>query len=361
MTLSPVFRSQEAVQLLADRGVWSRLAGDLEAQAEAVRTLYADLEEVLGEDFRSEPPHIPSASEVTTPAGLQFLQEYFFLILFRSIFATLGVSEERLRVYTELNFCIKGTITAADNIFDDQAKTLLPLAENSGSRFMSILQLMAFERLLRRVLDRGEASRVLTGSQRDAIQRGLLDRMAAIGTLEGSEEGGVDDIPPPGEMVDSVHRVRGGALFALAFGAPAVLEGGEPQEAVRLFTEILDDDGISPGDRHAALTNRGMAYIEMGSLKQGLEDLDRAIDLNPEGVEALINRAAAHAQLEQGEQALADLNRVLELDPENYTAHYNRGNLRAAGGTLGLAVADYSEAVRLKPDFHEAFLRMGTA
>ena len=143
--------------------------------------------------------------------------------------------------------------------------------------------------------------------------------------------------------------------------ARAVLEGGEPQEAVRLFTEILDDDGISPGDRHAALTNRGMAYIEMGSLKQGLEDLDRAVDLNPDGVEALINRAAAHAQLEQGEQALADLNRVLELDPENYTAHYNRGNLRAAGGTLGLAVADYSEAVRLKPDFHEAFLRMGTA
>jgi hypothetical protein len=227
MTLSPVFRSQEAVQLLADRGVWSRLAGDMGAQAEAVRVVYADLDRVLGKEFRIAPPHVPSAAEVTTPAGLHFLQEYFFLILFRSIFAALGVEEERLRVYTELNFCIKGTITAADNIFDDQSKSLLPLAERAGSRFMSILQLMAFERLSRGVLDRGESAGALTGPERDQIQRGLLDRMATIGTLEGSEEGGVTDIPPPEEMVATVHRVRGGALFALAFVAPGLLEKGD--------------------------------------------------------------------------------------------------------------------------------------
>ena len=113
MTLSPVFRSQASVQLLAERGVWDRLAPDMEAQAAAVRAVNADLEQVLGADFRSEPPHVPTASEVTTPAGLHFLQEYFFLILFRSIFGSLGVPPERLQAYTELNFCIKGTITAA--------------------------------------------------------------------------------------------------------------------------------------------------------------------------------------------------------------------------------------------------------
>lgn len=224
MTLSPVFRSEDAVRLLAEHGVWSRLAGDMEAQAEAVRLHYAELEGLLGAEFRQAPPHVPSAAEVTTEAGLKFLQEYFFLILFRSVFASLGVSEERLRFYTQLNFCIKGTITAADNIFDDQAKTLLPLAEKSGSRFLSILQLMAFERLLRRTLDRGQAAGVLTNEQGEQVQRGLLDRMAAIGALEGSEEGGVADIPPPDEMVEAVHRVRGGALFALAFTAPSLLE-----------------------------------------------------------------------------------------------------------------------------------------
>jgi hypothetical protein len=192
MTLSPVFRSREAVELLAERGVWTRLAGDMAAQADAVRAVYGDLEGVLGEEFRKAPPHVPDAGEMTTLTGLAFLQEYFFLILFRSIFGAIGVGRDRLRMYTELNFCIKGTITAADNLFDDQAKSLLPLAERAGSRFMSILQLMAFERLSRKVLDRGEAGGLVMAAERDLVQRGLLDRMARIGTLEGSEEGGVE-------------------------------------------------------------------------------------------------------------------------------------------------------------------------
>lgn len=227
MTLSPVFRSQDAVRLLAEQGVWERLGPDIEAQAEAVRRLYVDFEGVIDAEFRGDPGHVPGPDEVTTPGGLHFLQEYFFLILFRSIFGSLGVPADRLRLYTELNFCIKGTITAADNIFDDQAKSLLPLADHAGPRFLSILQLMSFERLLRLVLDRGVDTEVIGGDDIALIQRALMDRMASIGVLEGSEEGGVDDIPHPAEMVEAVHRVRGGSLFALAFAAPSVLEDGE--------------------------------------------------------------------------------------------------------------------------------------
>ena len=134
MTLSPVFRSQSAVRLLEERGVWKRMAPDVAAQAAAVRTLYADLGEVLGDRYLGPHPHVPDGDEGIRTEGLHFLQEYFFLILFRSIFASMGVPDDRLRLYAELNFCIKGTITAADNIFDDQAKSLLPLAPVAGSR-----------------------------------------------------------------------------------------------------------------------------------------------------------------------------------------------------------------------------------
>lgn len=251
MTLSPVFRSEAAVRLLEERGVWRRLAPDIEAQAKAVRTLYGDLREIIGPDFLASDRAVPQPGEASEAGGLDFLQEYFFLILFRSIFGSLGVPEARLDLYTELNFCIKGTITAADNLFDDQDKSLLPLERVTGPRFMSILQLMCFERLLRRVLDRGEAAGTMSRAQRDAILRSLLDRMASIGTLEGSEEGGVDEIPSPEDMVESVHRIRGGALFALAFAAPSVLEVGAEAERVaeaepavaRLGTafQIVDD------------------------------------------------------------------------------------------------------------------------
>eukprot|EP00665_Eupelagonemidae_sp_cell47_P015394 gene15394-biopygen8370 len=75
--------------------------------------------------------------------------------------------------------------------------------------------------------------------------------MASIGILEGSEEGGVDSIPHPEAMIEAVHSIRGGALFALAFAAPAVLESGEIAERMncaeaaiaRLGTafQIVDD------------------------------------------------------------------------------------------------------------------------
>ena len=80
-----------------------------------------------------------------------------------------------------------GTITAADNLFDDQAKSLLPLRQVAGARFASILQLMSFERLARGVGDRAVATGHFTGKEFLRVQRALLDQMAEIGLLEGSD------------------------------------------------------------------------------------------------------------------------------------------------------------------------------
>jgi hypothetical protein len=251
MTLSPVFRSPEAVQLLKDHGVWDRLKPAMQAQAQAVNALYRDLGELMDPRFLHQGRRVPDDGEMGSPEGLAFLQEYFFLVLFRSLFESLGVSRERLAFYTELNFCIKGTITAADNIFDDQGKSLLPLIEGSGARFLSILQLMSFERLIRRSCDRAATAGVIEERDTHAILKGLLTKMAEIGELEGSEEGGVDEIPTPDAMIHRVHQVRGGALFALAFVAPSLLESGPEGEAIssaapaiaRLGTafQIVDD------------------------------------------------------------------------------------------------------------------------
>jgi hypothetical protein len=325
MTLSPVFRSEDAVALLAERGVWSRLARDMEEQASAVRVVYQDLEKILGPEFRKTPPHVPHASEVMTPAGLAFLQEYFFLILFRSVFGSLGVSGERLKLYTELNFCIKGTITAADNLFDDQAKSLLPLSDRAGSRFMSILQLMAFERLSRRVLDRGQDAGALTSSDREQIQRGLLDRMARIGALEGSEEGGVSEVLSPDAMVDAVHRVRGGALFALAFVAPSVLERGDVAKKMtraevaiaRLGTafQIVDDLTDFEFDLGRRSHNLLVAQIEHGGTRDERTALERARvgGPSPGAVEGPFKTSARAVLARAYDEAQAALSGLAEL------------------------------------------------
>jgi len=251
MTLSPVFRSVAAVQLLEEQGIMERLAPALASQARAVRRIHEDLGTLIDPSFLGASPEMPEDGRMDGLASLPFLQEYFFLVLFRSLFESLGIPASRLDAYAEVNFCVKGTITAADNIFDEQAKSLLPLRTGKGARFLSILQLMCFERLIRRALDRMIEAGEATPEGGDEVLKGLLDLMATIGKLEGSEEGGVDEVPHPEAMIEKVHRVRGGALFALAFVPPAVLETGAVRDRVlaaepavaRLGTafQIVDD------------------------------------------------------------------------------------------------------------------------
>lgn len=227
MTLSPVFRSPEAVRLLGTEGVWSRLEPAAAGQARAIATVKADLPRVL------DPGHLDmnALAAASVPEGalrdgieVEFVQEFFFLILFRAVLQTIGMGSAGLELCSELNFCIKGTITAADNLFDDQDKGLLPLKVGEGARFRSILQLLVFERLMTATLERGERAGSISRPSAEQFQNELLTRMAAIGSLEGSEEKGVEAVLDPDQMLNQVHRVRGGALFELAFIAPRLVE-----------------------------------------------------------------------------------------------------------------------------------------
>lgn len=220
MTLSPVFRSPEAVKALRRKGYMRSMRPSIEAQKEAVRRLRELLRDVVAPEYLGE--------VVESDDDVVFLQEHFFLILFHSLFKTLGCPEERLRVYALLNLCIKGIITSGDNLFDGEAKMALPLDLGEGARFASIMQMLCFDHLVERILE--EHDDFFSADQKIEFRRSLLSRMAHIGTLEGSEEGGVSDVPAVAEMVDRVHRVRGGELFALAFVAPSVRETEAPEQ-----------------------------------------------------------------------------------------------------------------------------------
>ena len=214
MTLSPIFRSPEAVEALRSRGYMRSLRASVKAQRESKRRIHELLRDVVSADYLAESrqPRDDTA----------FLQEHFFLALFHSLFRAIECPADRLRGYSLLNQCIKGLVTAGDNLFDNEAKMALPLKLGQGAAFASIMQMLCFDHLIARVLE--EETPFFSAEDKVAFRKLLLSRMAYIGTLEGSEEGGVDDVPTVTDMVDRVHRVRGGELFALAFVAPTVGE-----------------------------------------------------------------------------------------------------------------------------------------
>jgi hypothetical protein len=220
MTLSPIFRSIDAVEMLESKGYLEKLRPSIQAERDYVRELVGLLPEVIDGRY--------IAAQAAEDDDISFLQEHFFLILFDSVFRTLGCGPERLRMYGLLNLCIKGLVVAGDNLFDREAKMDLPLKLGHGQCFASIMQLICFDHLVTRVLE-GLGSQVQP-SEVVRFRRDLVSALADIGTLEGSEEAGVDRVLPVEEMIARVHEVRGGRLFGLSFIAPRVWEPAETRE-----------------------------------------------------------------------------------------------------------------------------------
>ncbi|HRU04828.1 MAG TPA: class 1 isoprenoid biosynthesis enzyme [Candidatus Brocadiia bacterium] len=229
MTLSPVFRSEEAAKALKAKGYLKSLSPALKLQRTSVKRVRALLPSVIGKDFIAR-----GAGEQD---DLTFVQENFFLTLFLSLFQTLEGSPDRVKGYAALNVCIKGLVTSGDNLFDREAKMDLPLKVGAGACFASILQMMCFMDIVDLVLE--QDCPFFSSDERVEFKRSLLTRMARIGTLEGREEGGVADTPAVKKMVDTVHRVRGGELFALAFTAPEI---GERKGAAKAW--IKAEEGV---------------------------------------------------------------------------------------------------------------------
>jgi len=285
MTLSPVFRSAEAVETLRAAGVWERLRPAALGQAAAIATVKRDLPLVLDRRFIDQ----SELGDERVDGDMRFFQEFFFLILFRSILQSIRFSDAALDLCSQLNFCIKGTITAADNLFDDQNKSLLPLTTGKGDRFASILQLMAFERLTGLALARGVANGAITPAAVEEFQKARMSKMAAIGSLEGSEEGGVPSVLEPSVMIDEVHRVRGGALFELGFIAPGLV-----------------DSSVD----HAVLARAQSAISRLGTAFQIVDDLtDFEVDLE-RGTHNILVGQITHAGTAEERARLAELRKT---------------------------------------------------
>ncbi|MEP0845082.1 MAG: hypothetical protein HRF43_20455 [Phycisphaerae bacterium] len=235
MTLSPVFRSSEALAALESKGYLDRLAPALAAERGYVRRLHALLPETIDRRFLS--PADEPQSDVL------FLQDHFFLILFDSVYQSLGCPEDRRTLYGLLNLCVRGVVASGDNLFDDESKMDLPLEVGGGSRFASILQMLCFDHLITAVLE----SHAPPGRRERAaaFRRELLTSLAVIGSLEGSEEAGVDGVLPVQEMIERVHQVRGGRLFALAFIAPLIWEPPEAKEPWQVARQGIFDLGTA--------------------------------------------------------------------------------------------------------------------
>src|SRR5204862_85611 len=137
--------------------------------------------------------------------------------------------------------------------------------------------------------------------------------------------------------------------------------------AIHLLEEVIAT-GRAFADAHHLL---GLSYSLAGQPDKALEQLDRALALNPNYIEALIHRALVLNELGREEEANAVLRRARQVTSERRAGFHGHvaaklANQHAAlaqayyeAGGLNEAVAQYEAALELGPGFHDLRYQLG--
>lgn len=241
----------------------------------------------------------------------EYFERNIFSILFLSLFRWLGIPEPRVLGYGLILHALRGVVTATDNILDDESKGALRIRGGRGHVLPNVMLLLLQSGLLFEVL--GEL--VPDPASRVRVQGRIISALQAIAHEEGEEEQVVEGVLDPDELLDRIHRYRGGQLLELAFVAPVALEmdrAGDLRVAsssvhrIGLGLQILDDITDLALDVQARNHNILRSWIVcrgpdgpcMDGALRGLPfaDLERPWKTFPGATQAVLERATAEAR-----------------------------------------------------------------
>jgi eukaryotic-like serine/threonine-protein kinase len=166
-------------------------------------------------------------------------------------------------------------------------------------------------------------------------------------------------------MFEKVLEVDPGYLMAWGNLTLAHAERKDPAAAeavLRRFTEHPGIDRTQPLARREqarVLAYVGLAYERVKSYPQANAYASRALELQPDFVQALRNRAIARENLGRLPEAAADIGRAIDLRPEDGELYYVRGNVLAGQRHYPDAVQSYDRAIELAPKLLDAWYNRG--
>lgn len=97
-------------------------------------------------------------------------------------------------------------------------------------------------------------------------------------------------------------------------------------------------------------------YSELGYYELALENLTRAMELDPEDVNYVAKKADLLYDMGRGKEAIATFDDFINMTPEYYGGYYRRGFMKENMGDVDGAIEDYSMAIVLNPDYAYAYL-----
>ncbi len=134
-------------------------------------------------------------------------------------------------------------------------------------------------------------------------------------------------------------------------------ESGEYDLAIAMFDKAIE---LQP-DYMDAHYNRGLAYMRKGEVDKALADYSGAIQFKRDYAEAYNNRGIAYQKKNEIIYAVQDYSTAIGLNPELAESYANRGSLYLSKLDIHRAVYDCTKALRLNPDVGVAYGTCGVA
>jgi len=122
----------------------------------------------------------------------------------------------------------------------------------------------------------------------------------------------------------------------------------EYEGAIEDLSRAID---LNPEPRIEYYLDRGWVYTEVGEYEAALDDYTETLALDPENTTALINRGFAYSKLGESQAAIDEWDAALALEPDNALALNNRAyEFALEDRELDAALADVNRAIELEAD-----------
>jgi tetratricopeptide (TPR) repeat protein len=143
------------------------------------------------------------------------------------------------------------------------------------------------------------------------------------------------------------------AALAVASG----IQTGYWRDSVSLFEHALK---VTKGN-YVANANLGAALLDQNKFEQAIQQLQLAIETNPNCAEAYCNLADVYRKLGRYPDAIQVYNRVVQVRPNYAPAYYELGITYDKLGQYQQAIQAYASALEVKSDYAQAYSNLGVA
>jgi tetratricopeptide (TPR) repeat protein len=124
----------------------------------------------------------------------------------------------------------------------------------------------------------------------------------------------------------------------------------EKKDYARALHDLNEAIRLDPNNVDAYF-NRSLIYLHEGDVSRQMQDLDIAIRLDPKHSKSYSNRGWQFFVRKEYDRALADFSEAIRLNPRDKFSLNNRGLVLMEKGELALAMSDFEAAIRVDPNF----------